>query len=62
MNKNDLPLGFGMALAQNESALKQFKALSEQQKQVVINKASKINSKQDMQCFVNYFSEGSLSI
>lgn len=62
MDKKDLPLSFVMALAQNESAMNQFKALNNQQKQAVINKASKINSKQDMQSFVNYFSEGSLGI
>ncbi len=29
----DLPMGFGMALAQNEAAMKQFESLSEAQKQ-----------------------------
>lgn len=62
MDKTDLPIGFGMALAQNETAMKQFEALSENQKQTVINKTRKINSKHEMQSFVNCLSEGSLHI
>lgn len=45
MNKNDLPLGFGMALAQNETAMQQFEALTGKQKEAVVNKTKKINSK-----------------
>ena len=62
MNKTDLPIGFGIALAQNETAMKQFESLSSTQKEAVINKTRKINSKNEMQCFVNYLSEGSLKI
>lgn len=62
MNKNELPLGFGMALAENENAMKQFESLNEAQKQAVLNKTRKINSKQEMQSFVSYLSQGSLSI
>ncbi len=62
MNKIDLPLGFGMALAQNETAMKQFEALNENQKLSVINKTRKINSKHEMQSFVHCLSEGSLNI
>ena len=62
MNKKDLPLGFGMALAQNEPAMKRFEALSEAQKNDVINRTHKINSKYEMQCLVNSLSEGTLGI
>lgn len=62
MNKNDLPLGFGMALAQNETAMQQFEALTNQQKEAVINKTRKINSKSEMKSFVICLSEGSLQI
>ena len=41
MNKNDLPLGFGMALAQNETAMQQFEALTTKQKEAVVNKTKK---------------------
>lgn len=62
MNRNDLPLGLGMALAQNEPAMKQFESLSEQQKSAVINRTKKINSKYEMQCLVNGLSEGTLNL
>lgn len=41
MNKTDLPIGFGIALAQNETAMKQFESLSSTQKEAVINKTRK---------------------
>ena len=62
MNRNDLPLGLGMALSKNEPAMKQFEALSEQQKSAVINRTKKINSKYEMQCLVNGLSEGTLNL
>lgn len=62
MNKTDLPIGFGIALAQNETAMKQFESLSSTQKEAIINKTRKINSKNEMQLFVNYLSEGLLNI
>ena len=62
MNKTDLPIGFGIALAQNETAMKQFESLSSTQKEAVINKTRKINTKNEMQLFVNYLSEGLLNI
>lgn len=62
MNKTDLPIGFGIALAQNETAMKQFESLSSTQREAVINKTRKINSKNEMQLFVNYLSEGLLNM
>ena len=62
MSEFDLPLNFGKALAKNENAMKQFEMLSENQKQAVINKTRKINSSYEMDCFVDYFSNGSLGI
>ena len=48
----ELPMGFGMALAQNEAAMKQFESLSEAQKQAVIQRTHSINSKQEMRQLV----------
>ncbi len=62
MDYGDLPIGFGTALLQNEKAMKKFEMLSESQKQAVINKTRKINSKNEMKCFVSSFSEGSVVI
>lgn len=52
MENTKLPLGFGMALAQNEPAMKAFEALSETEKQAVIQKTHSVNSKREMQQLV----------
>lgn len=48
----ELPLGFGMALAQNEAAMRQFEALSEAEKQAVIQRTHNVRSRQEMQQLV----------
>lgn len=53
MSKIDLPMGFGMALAQNEAAMKQFESLSDSEKANIIQKTHSVNSKQEMQNLVN---------
>ena len=45
---DDLPLGFGMALAQNEQAMTYFANLTEEQKQSVITATHNIQSKQEI--------------
>ena len=60
MNYGDLPINFCLALSQNEAAIKQFEKLNDSQKQSVINKTRKINTKQEMRCFVDSISEGSI--
>lgn len=50
----DLPMGFGMALLQNEKALHRFNAMSSVQKQAVIAKCKLIHSKQEMEVFVDH--------
>ena len=62
MIERNIPINFSNALAKNEAAQKQFEMLSENQKQAVINKTRKINSNYEMDCFVDYFSNGSLGI
>lgn len=49
----DVPLGFGMALSKNVDAMEAFAKLSETERQSVINKARSVQSKQEMQQFVN---------
>lgn len=56
MNLNplsDLPLGFGLALAQNTKALDSFSKMTEQQKKEIINQTHSIQSKKEMQAFVD---------
>lgn len=52
MEGKELPLGFGMALAQNEAAMKQFESLSDSEKQAVLQQARGVNSKREMQQLV----------
>ncbi|MGN1002649.1 MAG: YdeI/OmpD-associated family protein [Oscillospiraceae bacterium] len=48
----ELPLGFGMALAQNEAAMKAFEALTDMEKQDIIRKTHSVRSKSEMQQLV----------
>ena len=48
----DLTMGFSMALAQNEAAMKQFESLSEAAKQAVIQRTHSVTSKQEMRRLV----------
>ena len=52
MDIRSLPLGFGMALAQNEAAMKSFESLSEIEKEAIVQRTHQVNSKQEMQSLV----------
>lgn len=52
MEKLELPLGFGMALAQNEAAMKQFESLTEVEKQAVLQRTHSVRSRAQMQKLV----------
>lgn len=43
-----VPIGFGMALAINESAMAAYAAMTEQQKQAILNKAHNAGSEKEM--------------
>lgn len=43
-----VPIGFGMALAMNHSAMEEYAAMTEQQKQAVLNKAHNARSEKEM--------------
>ncbi|HHU22923.1 MAG TPA: hypothetical protein GXZ52_05830 [Clostridiales bacterium] len=58
--QGDVPLGLGMALAQNTTALERFASLSPSQKEAVLRKAGQVNSKQEMQFLVQELAEGQL--
>ena len=48
-----IPLGFGMALAQNPDAMDVFSALTEEQRRQVLKKTHRIGSKAEMRAYVN---------
>ncbi len=53
MEKNEMPVGFAMALAMNPKAMEQFSALSEDKKQEVIAGTHGVKSKEEMHRYVN---------
>lgn len=57
MEKYEMPVGFGMALAQNPEALQKFAMLSEDKKQQIIQGTHSINSREEMHRYVNSIAE-----
>ena len=48
-----VPIGFGMAFAMNKNAMAAYAAMSEQQKQAVLNQARNARSEQEMHRIVS---------
>ncbi len=48
----ELPLGFGMALTQNAQAMEYFSALPQQRQEDIVQQTHAIQSKQEMQNYV----------
>lgn len=53
MGNTELPLGFGMALAQNETAMKKFETMTESEKQSILQQAHNVHSKVEMRQLVS---------
>ncbi len=53
MDPHDLPLGFGMALAQNEPAMKRFESFSEEKKKAIVERTHNIKSKTEMRALID---------
>lgn len=49
-----VPIGFGMALAMNPPALNAYSAMTEEQKQAILNKAHNARSEKEMHDIVNH--------
>ncbi|HWR22746.1 MAG TPA: hypothetical protein VN366_04635 [Feifaniaceae bacterium] len=49
----ELPLGLGMALAQNLTAMRRFTSLSSTEQQALIDQTHSIGSKKEMRAFVD---------
>ncbi len=54
----DLPLGFGMALAQNEAAMQKFESLDEAGKRAILDQVHNVPSKAEMRRLVSSLSAG----
>lgn len=48
----ELPMGFGMALARNLSAMEHFSSLSPDRQRDIIDQTHRVTSKSEMQSFV----------
>lgn len=57
----EMPMGLGLALAQNLEAMNRFSSLSPQQKQQMIEHTKQINSSQEMRSFVQQFANGEIT-
>ena len=57
----ELPLGFGMALAQDEQAMQRFESLSADEKAAVVEQAGNVGSKREMRQFVSGIGTGGTS-
>ena len=53
IERNDLPLGFSLALGQNPKAMKVFADMPESRQNEVLQKAHNVNSKDEMQALVS---------
>ena len=49
----DLPIGFGLSLAANTAAMDAFAAMSDAEKERVVEQSRQMHSKQEMERFVN---------
>ena len=52
MEDGTLPLGFGMALAQNETAMRKYEALTEAEKKTLMDQIHGVQSKTEMRRLV----------
>ena len=53
MDFAEVPIGFGMALAQNEEATNAFSMMTKEEKQVIWNKARHAHTQQEMHQIVS---------
>lgn len=53
MSNFDLPLGLGMAFAQNERAMAKFESMSDSDKRAFVERSHSISSKSEMNALVN---------
>ena len=55
-----VPIGFGMALAMNQPAMNAYAAMTEAQKQEILNKAHNVRSEKEMHNLVNSLANGTM--
>ena len=53
MKRKELPIGFGMELAENETAMMKFEALSNAQKEAIVQQSRNVHSREEMRRLVS---------
>ncbi len=53
MDFNKVPMGFGMALSMNPTALNVYSAMTEEQKQEILDRANRAETRSEMHRIVN---------
>ena len=53
----DMPIGFGLSLAANAKAMEAFSKMNDAQKSAVVEKSRQMQSRADMESFVNKLGE-----
>ena len=61
MDYREVPIGFGLALAQNEDAVNAFAMMTGEQKQEIWARARNVRSKKEMQDLVASLAQPSIS-
>ncbi len=54
MEKSEMPIGLGMALAMNPEAMQKFASLPERKKQEIIQGTHAVSSKEEMRQYVEH--------
>ena len=60
MNFTEVPIGFGMALVQNEKAVNAYAMMTREQKNAILAKAYAARSREEMQRIVSVIASGSV--
>lgn len=50
---DNLPVGFGMSLAMNTTAMKAFAAMSETEQKHIVDRAAAVRSREEMDAIIN---------
>ena len=58
MERNEMPVGFAMALAMNPEAMQKFGALSEEEKRKIIDGTHAVKSRDEMHRYVDSLVNG----
>ncbi len=57
MRREEMPIGFTMALAENPEAMQKFALLNENKKKEIVNGAHRVKSRWEMHEYVNKISD-----